>query len=1347
MLSIYARRRKPRVFRPHLLAVPLTVLAGLLTVLPAPSAAADVPTDADPMTVAQAQAVSSGQAVPVDDLTSEISTIQANPDGTFTSTTSLLPVRVHQDGAWVPVDATLSVNADGTVSPHATPNAVKLSGGGAGPLVTLTHADGNSMALTMPFALPTPVVNGDTATYASVLPGVDLSVSVTDQGGFSDVLIVHDAQAAADSRLQQLTLAADTAGLDLKANSAGGMDAVTPDGTLAYTSPQPIMWDSSPLPTALTEFAGTAGSGDAASFAAPATSSVDGPGAGAQVDKVGMTTTPDGLTLTPDTSLLTDPATQFPVYIDPYTNPVSGTAGGHFDEVYSNPECAGYPQYGIPQTEGEGVGYQGQGGTCGSGLERSYYAIDTGNLHTGFRVYDSRLTINTTYAASWDCNHNQPITLHTTNAIGDNTDWNNRPGEHNLAFPPVSTTVPSGANPHSSCSNHTATFVVTSQAQTQADHDGDGYDAAGNVAGNPNTWTIGLYGDETESSSNDNYLRVSESLTLTTTFDVPPDTPASPHTTPAPVGAGSDCAPTTAEGWIGATTYSSAGSNIQLHSTIRTEISGEKAAAHYHVWDHAVLDSSGNSLTKSTPTTTDLASGTDASIPIGFTLLDGHEYGWDVYSKDNSPLQLDSPASSHCWFKTDFTAPETPVVATNPSFPPVGSGAADPVVYAGPGRTTAFTVTGADDPASDDSCTPHACLSSGISHFIWKIDAAPTSADNTSAPLTGTAADGTATATVDVPITDWGVHTLYVAGVDAAGNISTAPATYTYTVPWDPATKITPGDITGDGIPDLLATTKTGDLDLVPGDTDPDQQTAPVAGGPVSGTPPAVTGPVTVSTPADSPDGTGWNNYLIAHRGNLHNANGDDLFAYNKSTGQLYVVKNDLDYNDDTATNPVPYSVLGGYIGKRFDDIPKDPCQPVAIVPDDTRCRSTDYNSTNWNITQLITPGNVFDNTTGYPAVITVENKELWIYQADTGGRLKNPILLGDGDWTTQTLIAPGTFQGNPVLWSRDNTTGDLYSYSLALDPNTGLPPLLHSGDHASLPLTLPPSQYPVIASPGDINSPVDPAAPSPGGPDGVPDLYTVDAHGQLIEYPYVQSKTNVWPPQYHFGTPQLLGTVTDTSNHAWNLAEGTGASASDTTGNLDAGLSGAYTWTTDGARGNVLNLTGTTGYAATHGPAVDTSQSFTVSAWVKLSSATVNSTFVAQSDSVGNTSGLQLYYSSGAQAWAFGRHNDDTTDTSYTSVYGTHAVTGQWTHLVGVFDVGAKQLSIYVNGRLSDTKAYAGTPWNAAGALQIGRRLYQGTYGEYANAQISDVRTYPTALPPADAAARGDNPIAVQLD
>ncbi|MFE2376128.1 LamG-like jellyroll fold domain-containing protein [Streptomyces sp. NPDC059398] len=1433
------------------------------------------------MLTAQAQAVAAGQDTPVDSMTSQISSTVASPDGSFTTTTNLMPVRVKHDDVWTPVDATLSANTDGTYSPKATPNDVSLSGGGSGPLVTLTHADGHSMALTMPFTLPAPTVTGDTALYTSVLPGTDLSVSVTDQGGFSDVLIVHDAAAAANPQIKKLTLAASTQGLTLNSSDSGGMEATTSDGALDYSSPQPLMWDSSTSTsfaqssTATKFLRANTTSDELAESGDDTVSSTAGPGPGAQVAPVPMTTSPSALTLTPDTSALTGPDVHYPVFLDPYTNPHSNTSG-HYDEVYSSSTCSNSPQYDKGQPGGEGVGYQRWGGACGNGIERSYYAIPTGGLDPSMVVSKALVTVSSTYAASWDCSQNQPITLHTTGSISKSTDWDSKPGTVDGSYAPVSTKIASAANSGSSCSNHTASFTVTSQAQKIADNHSTADDY----------WTVALFGNESSSSSD--YLRMSSVLTLTTTFDIPPSIPTSPHTTPTAAGADATCA-TNGDGWIGATTYSDAGSNIQLHSTVKTNMTGELVKALYHVWDRNDLDASGNAADKSTPDSGYVSSGTDADVKIGFTLEDGHEYGWDVYAQDNAAAHLTSPTSDHCWFKTDLTPPNTPDLAPNQSFPSVGSGSADPVVYAGPGKTTDFTVTAADvTPA--DTCSPGVCLASGVDHFLWQLDSQPTALTGTKAAVTSTDTKGVATGKITIPVTHWGVHTLYVAAVDQAGNLSQTPSSYSFNAPWNPSTKIGPGDITGDGIPDLLATSSTGDLNLVPGNADPAQAVAPVQTGPLTGTPPPINGPVTVATKDDSPDRTGWNNYLIAHRGNLHGGDVDDLLAYNKQTNKLYTVKNDLDATDDTSLPLVKYSTYPGYIGKRFTDVTKDACETSTVVADDARCRAAGYNSTTWDITQLIAPGDVYDNNNAYPAVVTVENKKLWIYQFDGGQHLKHPILLGDGDWSNLTLIAPGTVggilttdvQGNgtvtggrSTLWARDNTSGSLYSFPLNIDQSSLVPQLLHAPVHTALtsavvpsgggsiclddnhaltdngnavriytcngtpaqtwthtsdgalrvvgkcldvpqgatasgtllrlytcngtaaqewtagatgslvnpnsglclddpkagtangtqvriytcngtaaqnwtstaapgwdanPPTalspvLAPALYPGVSSTGDVNS-------VSGNPDGNPDLYAVDTSGQLTEY------TGTAPSggSASFADPVSLGTASDASTHWWNLDDGTGARAADKNGALDVTATGAYTWAGDASRGKVLSLTGTTGYAAATGPAVDTSDSYSVSAWVKLNSLTTNSTFVSQAGGDNNAAGLQLYYSSGDQVWGFGHRSDDTTTGTWRAVYGSKATTGRWTHLVGVYDATAQELRLYVNGKLTGVRDWTYTPWNATGPLQIGRTVSNGTYLEYADGSISDVRIYNTALPAADAAATGDNPKLGQL-
>jgi hypothetical protein len=114
--------------------------------------------------------------VPVDTLTTPTSTTVADPQGTFTLTQSAEPVRAWRGGAWKNLDPRLHVNPDHTVSPNVTTNGLRLSGGGTGPLATMS-ATGRTLSLTWPTRLPAPTVSGATATYRSVLQGVDLVVT------------------------------------------------------------------------------------------------------------------------------------------------------------------------------------------------------------------------------------------------------------------------------------------------------------------------------------------------------------------------------------------------------------------------------------------------------------------------------------------------------------------------------------------------------------------------------------------------------------------------------------------------------------------------------------------------------------------------------------------------------------------------------------------------------------------------------------------------------------------------------------------------------------------------------------------------------------------------------------------------------------------------------------------------------------------------------------------------------------------------------------------------------------------------------------------------------------------
>ncbi|MFH8344007.1 glycerophosphodiester phosphodiesterase family protein [Streptomyces sp. NPDC018045] len=177
------------------------------------------------------------------------------------------------------------------------------------------------------------------------------------------------------------------------------------------------------------------------------------------------------------------------------------------------------------------------------------------------------------------------------------------------------------------------------------------------------------------------------------------------------------------------------------------------------------------------------------------------------------------------------------------------------------------------------------------------------------------------------------------------------------------------------------------------------------------------------------------------------------------------------------------------------------------------------------------------------------------------------------------------------------------------------------------------------------------------------------------------------------------------------------------------------------GKTGTALHLNGTSAYAATTAPVVDTTKSFSVSAWVNLGGKTRNHTFLSQAGAHG--SGFQLYYSKAYDKWVFNRHVKDSDDTGIVRAMSKDtAQTGTWTHLTGSYDAAKHTISLYLDGKLQESTAFT-TPWRASGGLQMGRLLHKSAWQENALGLIDDVRTAQSAVTPADAAAilNGETP------
>jgi hypothetical protein len=193
---------------------------------------------------------------------------------------------------------------------------------------------------------------------------------------------------------------------------------------------------------------------------------------------------------------------------------------------------------------------------------------------------------------------------------------------------------------------------------------------------------------------------------------------------------------------------------------------------------------------------------------------------------------------------------------------------------------------------------------------------------------------------------------------------------------------------------------------------------------------------------------------------------------------------------------------------------------------------------------------------------------------------------------------------------------------------------------------------------------------------------------------------------------------------------EGSGATVADQVGGHPLTLSNAG-WG-GGYSGSALTFNGTSA-AATAASLVTTSASFSVSAWVSLADLGGWHTVLSQDGTA--VSGFFLQYSHADNAWAFSMLAADSTSAATTRALAPLPPrTGDWQHLVGVYDSGAGQLRLYVDGRRAGTAAFS-SGWSSAGAFAVGRGLFNGPTDWFAGS-IDQVRVWNRALSDTDVSA-----------
>jgi alpha-N-arabinofuranosidase len=187
---------------------------------------------------------------------------------------------------------------------------------------------------------------------------------------------------------------------------------------------------------------------------------------------------------------------------------------------------------------------------------------------------------------------------------------------------------------------------------------------------------------------------------------------------------------------------------------------------------------------------------------------------------------------------------------------------------------------------------------------------------------------------------------------------------------------------------------------------------------------------------------------------------------------------------------------------------------------------------------------------------------------------------------------------------------------------------------------------------------------------------------------------------------------------------EGTGTYAADSVGDHPATLMGQAGWTTGLVGPYALALPGVAGsYADIASTVVDTTQSFSVSAWVKLNNTSGYQTFVSE-DTPGGEAAFFLQLRADSGQFSFTVPYDFFTNPQ--SLF--TPVTGQWYHLAGVYDATNQSASLYVNGVLTD-QIFNVNPTAASGHSSVGRGQFGGNMVDWNNDSIDDVRFYQSAL------------------
>ncbi|MFD6323715.1 DNRLRE domain-containing protein, partial [Streptomyces sp. NPDC058442] len=618
----------------------------------------------------------------------------ALPDGRMRTEIAALPRRAkNSEGAWAPIDTRLRRTGKAGdalgVRPVNPVVPVRFSSGTTGrkdradrsyarlPLAEGPTAkdtvlaevdlDGHTVAYTWPGELPEPVLDGPRALYPEVLPGVDLLLVAREEGGFAQLLIVKNREAAQGEALAKVSYGLRSETAVFRYDEDGSRVTVLDGaGEEIGSVPTPFAWDSAGRDPELPE-----GEKPRTSVATPTEvlklSGLSGIEPGARQAQMPMRLEGDkskaaridlGLG---ESGLLTDPATRFPVFVDPTLN-TAWQAWTVAYKPYPNSSFWNGTNFSSGTSDAR-VGHEDDT----NGTARSFWRMKYNSALKGATI--SSATFKVLNNHSWSCTKRE-FQFWATGAISSGTTWNKQPS--------WSTKLHSKSFAHgwssSSCPDAYESFDVKSAAQKGADS-------------GASSLTFGMRATSESDTQTWRKFRAT-SATLEVVYNRKPNEPTGGKSSP-----GGTCAVAPGAGvTIGKTT-------ITLSANAK-DPDGNLRELQFRFWK------TGGTVPAARIAKPDSSGTAKVTIPTTFPLTDKTTYSWDVRAVDteNAASTYFPPGTEPCRITIDATAPPQPEIESE-DFPQATSdgltwsklkfGTAGSVTFSSPGAARfRYTIEG-----------------------------------------------------------------------------------------------------------------------------------------------------------------------------------------------------------------------------------------------------------------------------------------------------------------------------------------------------------------------------------------------------------------------------------------------------------------------------------------------------------------------------------------------------------------------------------------------------------------------------------------------------------------------------